>query len=554
MLQDNLIKMYQESFRAHRELPALTDFFKHETFSYYEMAKEIAKLHILFDELKVKRGDKIALIGRNNPRWVMSYIATVTYGAVIVPILQDFNPNDINHIITHSESRFLFLSDHLWDVINENEQKLLEAAFSLTDYACIWEKKGDDISKFQKSIVRHYRDKYPKGFHTEDIVYPEIPNDSLALISYTSGTTGFSKGVMLNINALTTQVAFCLPKRRHWAGSRVLAFLPLAHTYGCAIDMLSPLAAGSHITLLGKIPSPKILLEALSDVRPNVICSVPMVLEKVVKKQVLPKLNKGFLKFAKKMPLLSTAVYRTIHKQLVKAFGGEFIEVVIGGAPLNAEVEEFLLRIKFPVVVGYGMTETAPLISYCGHDEGYKRNSAGRLIRPYLDMKIDSSDPVNIAGEILVKGESVMLGYYKNEEATREMFDEDGWLRTGDIGTIDEDDIVFIRGRSKTTILSASGQNIYPEEIEAKLNNLHCVMESLVVERDDKLVALVVPDYEQTDASNISPTKLEQIMNDNLVILNSQVASYEQISKIILYPTEFEKTPKKSIKRFLYTV
>lgn len=553
MLQENLIRMYEASFREHRELPVLTDYFKKESFSYYEMAKEIAKLHLLFSEAKIRKGDKIALIGRNNPRWVITYVAAITYGAVIVPILQDFNPNDINHIITHSESRLLFLSDNFWDVIDESQVRDIKAVFSLTDFNCIFERGGDSLTKFQKNIVKHYRSRYPKGFRVEDISYPDIGNDDVCLLSYTSGTTGFSKGVMLTVNNLTGQVAFCLPKKRHFAGSRILAFLPLAHAYGCAIDMLCSLAAGTHITLLGKIPSPKILLEALAEVKPNVICSVPLIIEKVVKKQIFPILGKGWMKAALKVPGLDAAVYGGIRKKLITAFGGELIEVVIGGAPLNDEVEEFLLKIKFPIVVGYGMTECGPLISYSGF-ETYKAKSAGRVVEPFMEARIDSADPGNIPGEIQVRGENVMKGYYKNEEATAEMFTEDGWLKTGDMGTMDEDHVLYIRGRYKTMILLSGGQNIYPEQIEAKLNNMDYVMESLIVERDGKLVALAVPDYEQIDNDGISHGDLQEVMDNILKELNTLVAPYERVSSIVLYPTEFEKTPKKSIRRYLYTV
>ncbi len=546
--------MYEASFREHRELPALTDYFKKESFSYYEMAKEIARLHLLFTEAKLKKGEKVALIGRNNPRWVITYVAVITYGAVIVPVLQDFNPNDINHIINHSESKLLFLSDNIWDVVDEDMVRDIKAAFSLTDFHCMFERNGESLTRYQKNIVKHYRSKYPKGFRVEDISYPEIGNDEVCLLSYTSGTTGFSKGVMLTVNNLTGQVAFCLPKKRHFAGSRVLAFLPLAHAYGCAIDMLCSLAAGTHITLLGKIPSPKILLEALGEVKPNVICSVPLILEKVVKKQIFPMLGKGWMKAALKVPGVDSTIYNTIRKKLIHAFGGELIEVVIGGAALNAEVEEFLSRIKFPVVVGYGMTETGPLISYSGYDEGYKPKSAGRVVEPFMTARIDSPDQKNIPGEIQVTGEHVMKGYFKNDKATAEMFTEDGWFKTGDMGTMDEDNVLYIRGRYKTMILLGSGQNIYPEEIEAKLNNLNYVMESLIVEREGKLVALVVPDYEQVDQDGISHTNLKPVMEDVLKELNTLVAPYERVASVVLYPTEFEKTPKKSIRRYLYTV
>ena len=552
MLQENLIRIYEQSFRDNRELPALTDYFKKETFSYYEMAKEIAKLHLLFDQCNIQRGDKIALIGRNNPRWVITYIATITYGAVIVPILQDFNPNDINHIINHSEAKLLFLGDAYWDVIDEERVKGIGAAFSLTDYRCIFEREGDKVTSFQKNIVKHYRTRYPRGFSADDIKYPEVGNDEVCVLSYTSGSTGFSKGVMLTVNNLTMQLAYVLPKKYHFRGSRVLCFLPLAHVFGCAIDMLCSLGAGTHVTLLGRIPSPKILVEALAEVRPHIICSVPMIIEKLVKKQIFPILGSGLMKTALAIPLIDNVVYASIRKKLVATMGGEFLEFVVGGAALNPEVEEFLHRIKFPITVGYGMTECGPLISHRLYSEGYVPTSAGRVLTDFCECRILSPDPAHIPGEILIRGEQVMKGYFKNPEATAAVIDEEGWLHTGDMGTVDADMNIFLRGRSKTMILMSGGQNVYPEEIEAKLNNLAYVLESLVVARENKLVALVVPDYEQLDAENIPHSKLQEIMDETLKELNTLVANYEKVAAIELRPTEFEKTPKKSIKRFLY--
>ena len=552
MLQENLIRIYEQSFRDNRELPALTDYFKKETFSYYEMAKEIAKLHLLFEQCGIQKGDKIALIGRNNPRWVITYVATITYGAVIVPILQDFNPNDINHIINHSESRLLFLGDAYWDVIDEDRVLGIEAAFSLTDYRCIFEREGDKVTSFQKNIVKHYRTRYPRGFSADDIKYPEVGNDEVCVISYTSGSTGFSKGVMLTVNNLTMQLSYVLPVKYHFRGSRVLCFLPLAHVFGCAIDMLCSLGAGTHVTLLGRIPSPKILVEALAEVRPHVICSVPMIIEKLVKKQIFPMIGSGLIKTALQIPLIDNVVYSSIRKKLVATMGGEFLEFIVGGAALNPEVEEFLHRIKFPITVGYGMTECGPLVSHRLYVDGYVPTSAGRLLTDFCECRILSPDPANIPGEILIRGEQVMKGYFKNPEATAAVLDEDGWLHTGDMGTIDSDNNIFLRGRSKTMILMSGGQNVYPEEIEAKLNNLAYVLESLVVARENKLVALVVPDYEQLDAAGIPHSQLDEVMNETLKELNTLVASYEKVAYIELRPTEFEKTPKKSIKRFLY--
>ena len=551
--------MYERSFRENRELPALTDYFKGEEFSYFSMAKQIAKLHLLFEKAGVKTGDKVAVLGRNNPRWCMAYIATLTYGAVVVPILQDFNANDIMHIINHSDSKLLFVGDNYWDVIDEERIPEVDAVFSLTDYHCIYEKNGTSLTRFVKDITRHYRKRYPKGFSAEDISYPQIGNDALALVNYTSGTTGYSKGVMLSVNNLTGNVLFALNAVNIDTGrpyfyrcGRTLSFLPLAHAYGCAFDFLTPLAAGGHITLLGKIPAPKILIEAMKDVKPTAICCVPLVLEKVYRKQIQPLLEKGPMSLAMKIPLLNTAIYSVIRSKMMEAFGGNVGVFIVGGAPMNQETEDFLMKIKFPITIGYGMTECAPLISFAPDNE-FKAGSVGRYLKDLLEVKIDSPEPSRTAGEILVRGEHVMLGYYKNGKATFDVL-KDGWLHTGDMGTMDEDGTIYIRGRSKTMILGQSGQNIYPEEIEAKLNNLYLVMESLVVEREGRLVALVYPDFDQAQADGVDNEQLSEIMKRNLEELNTLVAPYEKVSSITIYPTEFEKTPKKSIRRYLYQV
>lgn len=553
MMNENLIKIYEQSFKENKDLPALSDYFKNETFSYFRMAQEIAKLHLLFKEIGIKKGDKIALIGRNNPRWCISYIATITYGAVIVPILQDFNANDIHHIINHSESQLLFVGDLNWDVIETDNIEKIKAAFSLTNFKCIYERKGSKISNYQDNIDNNFIKHYSSGFSIDDIKYKEVDNSKLALLNYTSGTTGFSKGVMLTINNLTGNVVYGMERELYFKKSKCLSFLPLAHAYGCAFDMLLPLAVGAHTTLLGKIPSPKILMEAMAVVRPNIVCCVPLILEKIYKKMIQPQLNTQVMKLALKVPIIDTKIYSTICKKLLEAFGGEIDQLVVGGAPINREVEDFLIKIKFPFTVGYGMTECAPLISY-DHWKDYKATSVGKIIPKYMSVRIASDDPQNLPGEIQVKGENVMLGYYKNDVITSEVLDPDGWLHTGDIGTLDPDGTIYIKGRCKTMILGASGQNIYPEEIEAKLNNLPCVMESLVLEREGKLIALVVPDYDQVDSLGIPHSDLDSIMKENIVELNKLVAPFERVANITLYPNEFEKTPKRSIKRYLYTV
>ena len=559
MLKENLIKLYEASFRENREMPALTDYFKEEHFSYYEMAKEIAKLHLLFKKAGIGQGDKIALIGRNNPRWCITYIATITYGAVIVPILQDFNPNDVIHIINHSESRLLFLGDNFWDIIEEDQIRQIEAVFSLTDFHAVYERNGKSLTKFQKEILKNYRSKYPRGFSVNDIKYPEIPNDRVVLLNYTSGTTGYSKGVMLTVNNLTGNVLFAkgavntqTGTQYFQRGGRTLLFLPLAHAYGCAFDFLAPLAVGGHITLLGRIPSPKILLEAMSVVKPTIICCVPMILEKIYRKQVLPLLEKGPMSIAMKIPLLNSAIHSVIRKKLMDAFGGNVNIFIVGGAPMNQETEAFLMTIKFPITIGYGMTECAPLISFTPDNE-FKAGSCGRYLSQFIDVRIDSDDPQHKAGEILVRGEHVMKGYYKNDKDTERVLDADGWLHTGDMATMDPDGTLYIRGRSKTMILSGSGQNIYPEEIEDKLNNMYLVLESLIMESEGRLKALVVPDFEQAEQEGVDKSELPAIMENNIRELNKLVAGYEQVADFTIYPTEFEKTPKRSIKRYLYS-
>ena len=559
MLEQNLIKLYEQSFRDNREMSALTNYFKGESFSYYEIAKEIAKLHLMFKEAGIEKGDKIALIGRNNTRWCISYIATITYGAVIVPILQDFNPNDVINIINHSESKLLFVGDNFWDDIEGDQIPAIKAVFSLTDYHTIYEKEGDKLTNYMKDMLKHYREAYPLGFSIDDIKYPEIPNDAICLLNYTSGTTGSSKGVMLTVNNLTGNVVFAKNMQNpitgnHYfrKGARTLSFLPLAHAYGCAFDFLSPLACGGHITLLGRIPSPKILVEAMKVTRPTIVCSVPLILEKVYRKSILPVLEQGPMSIAMRIPLINTAIYSTIKSRLMEQFGGCVEIFIVGGAALNQETEDFLRKIKFPLTVGYGMTECAPLISF-EEPANFKASSCGRILDGMLEGRIDSRDPQNIPGELLVRGEHVMKGYYKNDSATKAVLDEDGWLHTGDMCTMDADGTLYIRGRCKTMILSGSGQNIYPEEIEERLNNLYMVAESLVIENNGRLTALVVPDYELANAEGVALDNLQEIMDENLKQLNTMVASYEKVANIVIHREEFVKTPKRSIKRYLYS-
>lgn len=552
MIEENFIKIYEKSFKENWDLPALTDYNTRETFTYGEVAEQIARLHLLFKYCQIRRGDKIALVGRNTPRWCIAFMATVSYGAIIVPILQDFNANDVQHIVNHSDSVLLFAGDLIWENLEVDKLSQLRATISLVDYTCLDQRDGECITQCLGDMDKLFKKAYPKGFTRDDVRFAELTNDKVILINYTSETTGFSKGVMLTGNNLGGNVCFGISSKLHFSGSKCLSFLPLAHAYGCAFDLLVPLAVGTHITLLGKIPSPKILLKALEEVKPNLIICVPLILEKIYRKQILPMLNKRPLKWALNVPLLDSRIYGQVRKKLVDAFGGRFEQVIVGGAPLNAEVEAFLHRIKFPFTVGYGMTECGPLISYTHHSEFIPRSS-GRILEGYMQVKIDSSDPELIPGEICVRGENVMAGYYKNQEATEKVIDKDGWLHTGDMGTVNNDDTIFIKGRYKTMILGASGQNIYPEEIESKLNNMPFIMESLVIEKDGRLVALVYPDYEAVDDYGIANEDLPVAMEEIRKNLNKEVAPYEQIAKIHLYPTEFEKTPKRSIKRYLYT-
>lgn len=551
MIQENFIKIYEKSFQENWDLPALTDYVEQKTLTFADVAKEIARFHILFKECQIRRGDKIALIGRDCANWCVVYMAAVTYGAIIVPILPDFNPNDVHHIINHSESVFLFVSDRIWDTLEEEKISEIRGVFSLTDFRCLHQRDGENIQKLLKELDSRFTEEYPNGFTRENIRYADLDNDKVVLLNYTSGTTGFSKGVMLTGNNLAGNVTYARTLDVLFRGERELCFLPLAHAYSCAFNFLVPMAFGAHVFLLGKLPSPKILLKAFEEVKPNLILTVPLILEKIYKKMIAPQLNKRTMKLAMSVPLLNDRIYAQINKKLTDALGGRFREVIVGGAAMNQEVADFLYKIKFPYTIGYGMTECGPLISYDNHKE-YVPASCGQILKGIMEVRIDSEDPYNKVGEIQVRGENVMKGYYKNEEATRNVFTDDGWLKTGDLGTIDVNKRIYIRGRSKTMILSSNGQNIYPEEIEAKLNNLPFVLESLVVEREGKLVGLVYPDYDTVDSTGIRHEDLPAIMEQNRKDLNKLLAPYEAVTSIILYPTEFEKTPKRSIKRYLY--
>lgn len=549
-MANGFIRYFEKAIPEFWELPAMTDYVSKSSYTYQQVGEEIAKLHLLFEQMHIQPNDKVALVGRNTPQWAITFLATITYGAVIVPILQDFHPNDVMHIVNHSESKLLFLSDNQWENLEEEKMRNVRGVFSITDFRCVYQAPGETVQAMMKQLPTYYAERYPNGLRKEDVKYAQKDDEELAVLNYTSGTTGYSKGVMLTGENLCGNLDFAGETNLVGKGYRILTFLPLAHAYGCAFDFLAQIAYGAHITFLTKIPSPKVLLKAMEEVKPTAIFTVPLIIEKIYKNNILPKLNKTSMRLITNIPILSGRVYAEIRNALVKTFGGEFCQMVIGGAPINREVEDFLLKIKFPFSVGYGMTECGPLISFEGCDT-YSPHSTGRVITG-MEMRIDSADPKNVPGEIQVRGRNVMKGYYKNEEATAETFTADGWMRTGDVGVMDEQGFLYIKGRSKTMILGPSGQNIYPEEIEAKLNNLPFISESIVMMRNEKLVALVYPDSAAMDEMGVQTKDLDVVMETHRKSLNEQLAAYERLTAIIIHPTEFEKTPKKSIKRYLY--
>ena len=561
---NDLLAIYQTSFADNFSLPALTDYASGKTSTYGDLARRIARLHLFFELTGVRPGDKIALLGRNTPTWVITFMATITYGAVIVPVLNDFSGADAQNIINHSDAVMLFAADSLFAALDFDAMPQIGAFISLDTRTVIAERKplgnlraGSTHGSVISGLTRRFRKLYPEGFKATDIHYKHFAGDSTAIINYTSGTTGFSKGVMLSLDNLRGNVVFGVRSNLHYQGSRALSFLPLAHAYGCAFDMLVPLATGTHVTLLGKTPTPALLLKAMKEVRPSLIVCVPLILEKIYRKLIVPMITKQTMRWVLALPMLDKAVYAIIRAKLVEAFGGAFEEVIVGGAPLNREVEEFLHRIKFPFTVGYGMTECGPLISYSPWRR-FAVGSAGRTLKGIMEARILSDNTLpdsegHSQGEIMVRGLNVMKGYYKNPDASTAALEEDGWLHTGDMGYIGADKrTIYIRGRYKTMILTANGQNIYPEEIESKLSNMPYVNECLVVDRGGHLVALCHPDSEQVERDGLSPEGLEEAMESNRESLNKIVGPYEQIQKIEIMPEEFEKTPKRSIRRFLY--
>ena len=550
--QYNFVKYFERSIKENWDRPAVTDYGTNVTLTYSQLAINIEKLHILFKECGIKKNDKIAVMGKNNSNWIAVYLATVTYGAVIVPILQDFRANDAIHIVNHSGSKLLFISDINWEGIDLDQIPKVLAAVSLNDWHPI--SLALDPTKINyESIAQRFKQKHPDGYWAKDVHFDERSNEEVGSINYTSGTTGFSKGVIMPLNGLAGNVRYAIEHNLVYPQSRQVAFLPMAHAYGCAFDFLACLAAGGHTYLIGRTPSPKILLKAFAEIKPTVILSVPLILEKIYKKMIVPQIQKPPVSWVLKVPFLDEVVCAKIREELIQAFGGEFQQMIIGGAPLNPEVEAFLYRIKFPMSVGYGMTECAPLITFTPYAEGSKLYSCGRPLPGIMEVKILNPNEQGI-GEVVVRGENTMLGYYKNPQATKEAFTEDGWLRTGDLGLVDADGFLFIKGRCKTMLLGPSGQNIYPEEIEAKINNMPYVLESLVLQQEDnRLVALICPDYNEVDADGLTPEQLVEQLEETRKQVNSELAAYEQISLVKLYPHEFEKTPKKSIKRFLYS-
>ncbi len=548
MIKERLIGYIEQSIRQNWDIEALSDY-KEKGYSYKEIASRIIKLHILFKEAGIKEGDKIAHVGRNSANWCITYLAAVTHGAVIVPILPDFKPEDITNIINHSDSRLLFVDDKIFDNIDINKIPDIIGVLSLDDFRMIT--SGSSAVKELYSLLEEkYTTAYPE-LKKEDVKFSDISNDHLAVISYTSGTTGFSKGVMITHNSLAANVRYAQKNMPLNPGDPVVSFLPLAHTFGCAFEFLFPFTFGCHITILTKTPSPQILIQAFKEIRPRLILSVPLVVEKIYKKQLLPVISKPKMKLLLAIPGINKILLKKINGKLTETFGGRFKELVVGGAAFNADAEKFFKKMGFRFTVGYGMTECGPLISYASWDTT-KPGASGRSVDT-LEVRIDSPDPENIVGEIILRGENVMVGYYKNEKATREMIDDQGWMHTGDLGLIDKEGNIFIKGRSKSMILGPSGKNIYPEEIESVINNKDYITESLVISEDNKLICLIYPDNEMIKRDNISEERLIKILDETRKEVNSRLPEFMSVSKFRLHPEEFAKTPKRSIKRFLYT-
>ena len=543
--------LIEQSIITNWDKDALTDF-KGATLQYHDVARKIEKLHIMFESSGVVKGDKIALCGRNSSNWAVAFLATLTYGAVAVPILHEFTADQIHNIVNHSEAKLLFVGDYVATVIDQTKMPDLEGIIYIPDYSLVVS-RTDKLTYAREHLNEMFGKKYPKYFRKEHVhYYKEQSPDELALINYTSGTTGFSKGVMIPYRALWSNYDFAITVLGDIIkkGDNVISILPMAHMYGMAFEFMFEFLFGCHVFYLTRIPSPAIIAAAFAEVKPAIIIAVPLIIEKIIRKKVFPKIQNNRMRILLNMPIVSKKVNVKIKEQVVKAFGGNFYEIIVGGAAFNQEVEQFLKRIGFPYTVGYGATECAPIICYADHND-FVPGSCGKPV-VHMEVKIDSPDPANIPGEILARGLNVMLGYYKNEEATASTLDQDGWYHTGDLGLMDADGNVFIKGRSKNMLLGASGQNIYPEEIEDKLNSLAMVNESVVVQRGEKLVGLVYPDYDEADTMRLNEADLEKIMEQNRQELNAVQPPYCRLSAIEIVKEEFEKTPKKSIKRYLY--
>ena len=545
----SLNELFEKSFQKYWDFKALTDFHG-ETLYYRDLVRRVRMIHIGFEKCGLKKGDKVALCGRNQANWAVAFLATVTYGAVVVPILHEFKPGNIQHLVNHSDARIFFVGEQVWEGLSELEMPNLEAIVGLNDFTILYT-PDQEIASIRKNINAIYKKIYPDGMKPEDVRFHKDNPEELALINYTSGTTGFSKGVMLPYRSLLSNILFgweVLPQVSN--GAKVVSMLPSAHMYGLMFELLFELSSGCHVHFLTRTPSPKVIAEAFQNVKPKVIIAVPMIIEKIYKQKLLPLLKRPSIKVMLRMPFIDQKIKRRIHDELVKAFGGEFVEIIIGGAPLNHEVEPFLKSINLAFTVGYGLTECGPIVSYAAWDKR-PLYSCGKAA-PRMTIRIDSQDPLSVPGEIQLHGDNVMLGYYKNPEATEEIFTPDGWLKTGDMGTMDKDGYLFIKGRSKTMILGPNGQNIYPEEIESSINNMSYVSECLVIMEDGKLVALVYPDFEKAAADGLPDTAIDTTMEAMRAQINLELPKYCQISKVRIVPEEFEKTPKRSIKRFLY--
>ena len=540
----------EQSIIKNWDLDALTDY-KGITLQYKDVARKIEKIHIIFEHSGVKKGDKIAICGRNSAHWAVSFLATLTYGAVAVPILHEFNGEQIHNIVNHSESRLLFVGDYVVNIIDEKEMPDLEGIFNLPDFS-LHVSRNDKLTDAREHLNELFGRRYPNAFRREDVHWHVDQPEEMALINYTSGTTGFSKGVMLPYRALWGNVAFCQDKLGNHMPkfSRLLSILPMAHMYGMAMEFLFPFCSGYHLYFLTRLPSPAIIAEAFKEVCPDVIIAVPLIIEKIIRKRVFPKIQSNAIKILLQMPVVSKKVKERICQEVLEAFGGRTYEIIVGGAPLNQEIEQFLRSIDFPITVGYGTTECAPLISYSDYHD-FQPGSCGTAV-DRMEVKILSADPANIEGEIVCRGTNVMLGYYKNEEATNKALDADGWYHTGDLATMSADGHIFIRGRLKNMLLGANGQNVYPEEIEDKLNSMALVSESIIVQRGDKLVALVHPDIDEVHSMGFSQEELESVMEQNRQELNAQLPVYSRLQSFEISMDEFLKTPKKSIKRYLY--